>query len=939
MADLRSFHERTSAARPEMTMKPKTYLIAVLKTGVTPAEATTDDQYLWIKCHGRIKVDVVRQKYLEKNDTGDNIVLRHQATVLENDDITMSELDVYGDHLIVLEAITEQDLPFRKNFGREPLHAMSQITNAINTNLYSPINSSSRMPSVKREPGYDVNDENSPPVRVKEGTPSMLSTISSSSSSLPLAQQRFQGWNTERMPRKYDQQQQARYSTPTTSFSTPGRTSGSRSTRSPSPPIKGEPKQRTFQLQALLQDANPDVLEHGVEEGLRLLDRIKAPMADKLADNADAQQWIKQMGANLIKYRKIQGKHHADVYQKPYKNQLLRPGQLSESSAIRAQISYNNEDIPYRAQIEFIQPSDWEKELTILFQDLLDGNGNVSRECTNEDTDAGVAYAKIKAVYPKKTKDDLANSDIPSLLREVSHVLGKSREISESDSLLFYRKLQKFVDSQEKTPGNKDKDTERKPRPKEMEFWPLIKVVRLYVKAPALATGAVIVDLPGVHDSNAARAAVAQGYMKQTTGLWIVAPINRAVDDKAAKSLLGESFKRQLKLDVGFGSVTFICSKTDDISLTEAADSLGLEDEMTPLWEKLDGLVKTQKTLEKELEKIKDTRSMYTEVMNDTDDQLEIWEALSEEAEAGKDVFPPRVSGSKKRKSEEKLSSRKKQRRSSDSGAESDGDFIESDAPNDEEEEDQDQEDGAKGQPLTVEQITNKIAEFRSTKKEARRSKSGLEENIKSIRNQQAEVKTAKDETEAQITTACISGRNQYSKGAIQQDYAAGIRELDMELAAEKDEDNFDPDEEVRDYDEVARGLPVFCVSSRGYQKLKGRLQKDRPVPGFQSIEETEIPMLQAHCTKLTEAGRIVSSRKFLNNLSQLLNSLAFWASNDGSGMQMTKGQKEEEEQHLAKKIRKLESTLEEAVKGTAKDWHEEFSDSVYEKFGNGLVC
>lgn len=63
--------------------------------------------------------------------------------------------------------------------------------------------------------------------------------------------------------------------------------------------------------------------------------------------------------------------------------------------------------------------------------------------------------------------------------------------------------------------------------------------------------------------------------MKQCTGLWIVAPINRAVDDKAAKSLLGESSKRQLKMDGGFSAVTFICSKTDDISLLEAQDSLG----------------------------------------------------------------------------------------------------------------------------------------------------------------------------------------------------------------------------------------------------------------------------------------------------------------------------------------------------------------------------
>ena len=78
--------------------------------------------------------------------------------------------------------------------------------------------------------------------------------------------------------------------------------------------------------------------------------------------------------------------------------------------------------------------------------------------------------------------------------------------------------------------------------------------MRIFVRSESLAGGAVICDLPGVHDANAARAAVAEGYMKQCTGLWIVAPIIRAVDDKAAKNLLGESFKRQLKMDGGFSS-------------------------------------------------------------------------------------------------------------------------------------------------------------------------------------------------------------------------------------------------------------------------------------------------------------------------------------------------------------------------------------------------
>lgn len=71
------------------------------------------------------------------------------------------------------------------------------------------------------------------------------------------------------------------------------------------------------------------------------------------------------------------------------------------------------------------------------------------------------------------------------------------------------------VDSKEKSTETK-KAKKDKAEPKQMEFWPLIKVVRIYTKADALSTGAIVVDLPGVHDSNAARAAVAAGYVGYT---------------------------------------------------------------------------------------------------------------------------------------------------------------------------------------------------------------------------------------------------------------------------------------------------------------------------------------------------------------------------------------------------------------------------------------
>ena len=137
-------------------------------------------------------------------------------------------------------------------------------------------------------------------------------------------------------------------------------------------------------------------------------------------------------------------------------------------TAVVTEISYNYGDQMYRAEIEFISKEDWEKELQLLFEDLLDDNGTVSRDCVIEKSDAGVAYAKIKAVYPKKTKEDFGKCSIEDMLNDVSHVLGETRIINEGDSLFFYKKLQKFVDSKEKTTETKEKHNTL---PKEMEFW------------------------------------------------------------------------------------------------------------------------------------------------------------------------------------------------------------------------------------------------------------------------------------------------------------------------------------------------------------------------------------------------------------------------------------------------------------------------------------
>lgn len=383
----------------------------------------------------------------------------------------------------------------------------------------------------------------------------------------------------------------------------------------------------------------------------------------------------------------------------------------------------------------------------------------------------------------------------------------------------------------------------------------------------ALGRAVIANVLTSVHDANAARAAVAEGYMKQCTGLWIVAPINRAVDDKAAKSLLGESFKRQLKMDGGFSVVTFICSKTDDISISEAQDSLGLDEQMVPSWEELDRLTAVREALEKQLDELRETKDVYEDVANDVDEQIEVWETLQGSVNDGKVAYPPKAkSAGKKRKaaSMEKSSKKNKKRRTA-SDQEDDSDFVERDTDDNDDSDDSEEaasndENTQEGEALTEDQVTAKLQELKTTKKDARTQKRAIIEKMQDVREKIKEVGKAESKITSEMSALCIVGRNQYSKGAIQQDFAAGIKEIDQEIAAEEDEENFNPDTDIRDYDEVAKSLAVFCVSSRGYQKLQGRLRKDPPVPGFTTIEETEIPALQAHVSRVVRVEYVRSA-------------------------------------------------------------------------------
>ena len=84
----------------------------------------------------------------------------------------------------------------------------------------------------------------------------------------------------------------------------------------------------------------------------------------------------------------------------------------------------------------------------------------------------------------------------------VVEVLGKTEAIQTTSPKEFYDELQAYIDSKEKISKSYKDQAQNSKGPKAklatLEYWPLIKVVKIYTKSVALSTGAVIVDLPGV---------------------------------------------------------------------------------------------------------------------------------------------------------------------------------------------------------------------------------------------------------------------------------------------------------------------------------------------------------------------------------------------------------------------------------------------------------
>ncbi|KAF8589963.1 hypothetical protein K439DRAFT_1628171 [Ramaria rubella] len=689
--------------------------------------------------------------------------------------------------------------------------------------------------------------------------------------------------------------------------------------------------------------------ENALRQGLGMVKTIKNDIKKlELGSKMRKEVWLREVAGlesqgaptTLIAVCGATGAGKSSLLNAILDDNIVPTSGMRACTAVVTEIAYHDKPT-IDADVSFLSLAEWKEELEVLLDDLLDEDGNI-RRATDLRSEAGVAWHKVHAVYPSIDQDQLARMTVDQIIAcdpTVAARLGTTKHICSKNSKAFATEISKYIDSKDQKrdqKGKKGKDGKKKDKKKDKHdkkkdskqadnapaLWPLIRQVVVKFKSTALSTGAILVDLPGVADANAARSNICKDYMKKCDCIWVLAPITRAVDDRTAKDLLGDAFKIQLKMDGNYddSAITFIATKADDISCSEVIRALKLEDDedIEAVEEKIAIIKEDQKrwksdkaaadravkATEKELKEIRAIGSEYRAHLKALEDGEPFEPKLT--AKSGVTRKSPSLGKRKRTGSGNKASPKRRKSfsdedsndsdedddddddiedTSDDNDSDSDSDSSQSDSEDedkdysgsdsdsdsdDEQEEDKNEMDVE--EEATEESLKAKIEETRETINTLRvrlsSEKAGKKKAADEIVN--AKDRLAKAQTEK--NGLCSLKRSDFSREVLKQDFRTGLREIDEADIQERDPDNFDPTQQIRNYDDI--DLPTFCASARDYIRITKQVKGDGKPTCFTDVANTGIPALQEWCQTLTVSSRQRSARTFLTHLQSFIASV-----------------------------------------------------------------
>ncbi|KAK6068946.1 tat pathway signal sequence [Seiridium cupressi] len=387
----------------------------------------------------------------------------------------------------------------------------------------------------------------------------------------------------------------------------------------------------------------------------------------------------------------------------------------------------------------------------------------------------------------------------------------------------------------------------------------------------------------------------------------------------------------QMKLDGRFSNISFICSQTDNIMVNDAVDSLGLQGEHDQLVSTMDSFTKRRPEMEAEMGRLDILCKEQEERFDILEKTLKTWDNLSAKNAAGKRVFAPASTSGKRKPTAPKTNVAKKRRKAQRSSLLPESDIEE------EEEEEEAGESSGNAPPLTTEQINDKVSQLKEEKKKTQQKHHELEVKLDNIQDHLESLQHEYEKSQQHFVALCIMKRNEYSREAIQNQFAYGIQILDQEIAMKEDGDNFNPDVHARDYESIARSLEVFCVSSRAYKALGGtpKEKEDMSRAGFINLEQTEIPQLIAYAKKLTNDSRVANYRKFMNTCLQIFESLVIWLGVKNKEIALPQDKAEILARKTTEVLLVLRKDLEAAARKSADDCMEVFKKEIFRSFAS----
>lgn len=538
-------------------------------------------------------------------------------------------------------------------------------------------------------------------------------------------------------------------------------------------------------------------------------------------------------------------------------------------TATPTSIEYNDDpEHAFHAEINYIGEEEWLEDILSALDDLIDAEE--TKDTEEALSLSGLAFTKFKAVYPSlpdaslyesvgeiaKAENDPAKQALQKQIlakkilasNDVGKLLGTRKLFVSNDARNFRKDLHKTLRSvmigQTGNFGSGEAILEKR-WVNTPSTWPVIHSVTLRVRSPLLKGGAVLVDIPGINDSNKAKSIRAEDAINKCDAIVIVREAARVLSDPTMQDLLDKAL-RLVHYGGHVDRVMLVNTKSDDFEAHQGRDQYESED-ITKHRNEYDKAKDDVRKVEAEIAdrqaEYQDKESAFKKIKREENK----WKGMQTQCNKGKDVYASIIG--------------------------EDGKLLKSEP----------------GQPpLKIDEIKAKLKEIRKKRDIDKDVINDLGEEIKRRRTSLTTAKGIVMSKKLDVDGSIFEARNQKIKKVQAESFVRKVRLRDEELSEMAKQQKFHLNSELtdivtfrRDYKKLERELAIFCVSARAFQYLNGDTKSKAMKYTIKDVEHTEMFALAQHLFRIAADAQYENLQKVNNEVEAVYQSLRLHVEED----------------------------------------------------------